>query len=65
MNNHKSFLDIDIKKLLLKTSKPCIFVDCWSMFQKIENENGIIYSGIGINPLSDVHLEKKLSSYTK
>jgi UDP-N-acetyl-D-mannosaminuronate dehydrogenase len=65
MNNHKSFLDLDIKKLLLKTSKPCIFVDCWSMFKKIENEEGIIYSGIGINSMSDLRLEKNLSNITK
>jgi len=65
MNNHKSFLDLDIKKLLLKTSKPCIFVDCWSMFKKIKNENGIIYSGIGINSMSDLRLEKNLSNIYK
>ena len=58
MNNHKSFLDLDIKKLLLKTSKPCIFVDCWSMFKEIENEKGVIYTGVGINSLSSYHLEK-------
>ncbi len=58
MNNHKSFLDLDIKKLLLKTSKPCIFVDCWSMFKEIENVKGIIYTGVGINSLSSYHLEK-------
>jgi len=65
MNNHNSFLDLDIKTLLLKTSKPCIFVDCWSMFKKIENENGIIYSGIGINSMSDLRLEKNLSNIYK
>ena len=65
MNNHSSFRDLDIKKLLLKTSKPCIFVDCWSMFKKIENQNGIIYSGIGINSMSDLRLEKNLSNIYK
>jgi nucleotide sugar dehydrogenase len=48
MNNHKSYLTLDLKQLLNKTSKPCIFVDCWGMFRDILKEDGIIYTGVGV-----------------
>ena len=49
MNNHKSFMDLDIKRFVKESSKPCVFVDCWSMFKKLANEEGIIYTTIGGN----------------
>lgn len=49
MNNHESYNSFNMKKLLSKSSKPCIFVDCWSMFKDLSKEEGIIYTGIGLD----------------
>ncbi len=49
MNNHKSYRDLNMKELLRKASKPCLFVDCWSMFQEISFEKEIIYTGVGVD----------------
>jgi nucleotide sugar dehydrogenase len=49
MNNHKSYSSIPISQLLKKTSKPCVFVDCWSMFENIAAESDVIYTGVGID----------------
>lgn len=50
MNNNKSYLSLDIEKLLDTTSKPCLFVDCWNMFRTIANKGEkIIYTGVGID----------------
>ena len=50
MNNHKVYKNMDIQKLLKTTSKPCLFVDCWRLFDKklFENSSEIKYTGIGI-----------------
>ena len=50
MNNNKFYKNLDILPLLKKSSTPCLFVDCWRLFNKqiFENDNSIIYSGIGI-----------------
>jgi len=48
MNNHESYLSLEIANLLEKTKKPCIFVDCWSMFKKISRRKDIVYTGVGI-----------------
>lgn len=48
MNNHKSYTKLDMKNLIKSTSKPLIFVDCWSMFKEIQKEGGIVYTGIGV-----------------
>lgn len=49
MNNHKSYSSIEIKKLLSTCSKPCVFVDCWNMFEKISSYDEIIYTGVGLD----------------
>ena len=47
-NNNKSYSKYDIKQLMKKTNKPCVFVDTWSMFQELSNMEDIIYTGVGI-----------------
>ena len=49
MNNHKSYHSLNVKELLRSSSKPCVFVDCWSMFRDLVKEDGIIYTGVGID----------------
>lgn len=49
MNNHKSYLDLDIKRFIKESSKPCVFVDCWNMVKELSNEEGVIYTTIGGN----------------
>jgi len=49
MNNHKSYSSLPISQLVKKTSKPCVFVDCWSMFENISTEKDVIYTGVGID----------------
>ena len=49
MNNHKSYLSLNIKNLIQMTSKPCVFVDCWSMFDNLASEKDVIYTGVGID----------------
>jgi len=50
MTNHKNYRNLDILSLLDKTSKPCIFVDCWRLYDKIlfENNKDVTYTGLGI-----------------
>ena len=50
MNNHMAYRDLDILKLLKKSSQPCIFIDTWRLFERkiFEKKDSIIYSGIGI-----------------
>ena len=50
MNNHKNYRNLDILTLLERSSKPCIFVDCWRLYDKkiFEKNKSVIYSGIGI-----------------
>jgi UDP-N-acetyl-D-mannosaminuronate dehydrogenase len=50
MNNHMAYRGLDILKLLKKSSRPCIFIDSWRLFDRkiFEKNQSIIYSGIGI-----------------
>tara|TARA_B100000029_G_C17598498_1_gene964985 strand:+ start:2013 stop:3317 length:1305 start_codon:yes stop_codon:yes gene_type:complete len=50
MNNHMSYRKLDILKLLKSSSKPCIFIDTWRLFDRkiFEKNESVIYSGIGI-----------------
>ena len=50
MNNHKNYKNLDIQKLFQNSSKPCIFVDCWRLFDKrmFENNPNVKYTGVGI-----------------
>jgi len=49
VNNHKNYQNLDILSLLNTASKPCLFVDCWRIFDKKLFENSdVIYSGVGI-----------------
>ena len=50
MNNHKNYRKLDILSLLKKSSTPCIFIDCWRLFDKkiFKKNESIIYTGIGI-----------------
>jgi len=50
MNNHKFYRNLDIIELLKNSSKPCIFIDCWRLYDKnmfLDSPN-IEYSGVGI-----------------
>lgn len=49
MNNHRSYSDMNINKLLGKMKKPGLFFDGWNMFnsQEIQNVSGIVYASIG------------------
>ena len=49
MNNHRSYSDMNINKLLGKMKKPGLFFDGWNMFnpQEIQNISGIIYASTG------------------
>ncbi len=54
MNNNASYLSLNLKELLDKTARPCLFVDCWNMFREnvkkyMETDKGIFYTGIGID----------------
>lgn len=50
MNNHRLYKNLDIFSLLQYSSRPCIFVDCWRLFDKniFHNDPKIIYSGLGV-----------------
>tara|TARA_B100000989_G_scaffold299039_1_gene292361 strand:- start:10313 stop:12016 length:1704 start_codon:yes stop_codon:yes gene_type:complete len=50
MNNHRSYSNLNIYKLLNSMNKPAIFYDGWNMFldKEINKNPGIIYSGIGV-----------------
>jgi len=48
MNNHNSYLNLDMTSLLAKVSKPCLLVDTWKMFGDLDVD-GIIITSIGIN----------------
>ena len=50
-NNHKFYEKLDITSLLKKSSNPCLFVDCWRLFDKkvFQDNKSIIYSGIGVD----------------
>ena len=50
-NNHKFYRKLDIMSLLKKSSNPCLFVDCWRLFNKkiFQDNKSIIYSGIGVD----------------
>lgn len=50
MNNHKNYKNLDIQKLIHSSSKPCLFVDCWRLYDKriFEDCTDIIYTGVGI-----------------
>lgn len=48
-NNHKSYLDLDIYKLISKMNKPSYFFDMWGQFDSFEIKKlkGVIYWGLG------------------
>ena len=50
MNNHRNYRNLDMIKLLKKSSNPCVFIDCWRLYDKkmFEKSESIKYSGIGI-----------------
>ena len=51
LNNHKSYLDIDIYSLIKSMKKPSIFIDTWHIFEpsEIKQLKGVLYGGIGVN----------------
>jgi len=51
MNNHKSYKNMDIFELLSSSSKDCVFVDGWHVFDPydIGTVNSVRYRGIGCN----------------
>lgn len=48
MNNHRSYLDMDILGLTNLMSKPALLFDCWHLFPcaEIERVEGIVYEGL-------------------
>ena len=50
MNNHKNYKKLDVVALLKTSNKPCLFIDCWRLFDKkiFYNSNDVIYSGLGV-----------------
>lgn len=48
-NNHDSYLDLDIYKLIKKMKKPSYFLDMWSQFDSMEMKKlkGVVYWGLG------------------
>ncbi len=49
MNNHLSYKELDIQKLLKSASNDCIFYDAWHLFEpaKISLINKVIYQSVG------------------
>ena len=49
MNNHDSYYNINLDKLLDKTENPCFFIDGWNMFSPLElrEKKHIRYGGVG------------------
>ena len=49
MNNHRSYIDMDILGLLELMNRPALFLDAWSLFphKEIESVKGIFYGGLG------------------
>ena len=45
LNNHKSYLDIDIYSLIKSMKKPSIFIDTWHIFNlsEIKQLKGVLY----------------------
>lgn len=54
MNNHLSYLNWDLKKLLPSLNAPALFFDSWGMFSqgKIHEYPGILYAAIGVGTFS-------------
>ena len=48
MNNHRKFESLDIEKLILMASNPCVFVDGWNSFTNLSSHANLIYTGVGI-----------------
>lgn len=48
-NNHKSYTDLDIFKLISKMKKPSYFIDMWGQFDSFEIKKlkGVVYWGLG------------------
>lgn len=48
-NNHKSYMDLDIYRLISKMNKPSFFLDMWGQFDSIEMKKlkGMVYWGLG------------------
>ncbi len=48
-NNHHSYLDLDIYKLIKKMRKPSYFFDMWNQFDSMEMKKmrGVVYWGLG------------------
>ena len=51
LNNHKSYLDMDIYSLIKSMKKPSIFIDTWHIFEpsEIKQLKSVLYGGIGVN----------------
>ena len=50
MNNHNAYKKLDIVSLLKNANKPCLFIDCWRLYDRkiFSNSQDIIYSGLGV-----------------
>ena len=51
LNNHKSYQDLNIFKLIKKMNKPGIIIDTWKVFNPIEikSNKNILYGGLGFD----------------
>lgn len=50
LNNHRSYLDLDLFEICSKMNKPALFYDAWRMFEKelFKNIGDIHYIGVGL-----------------
>ena len=51
LNNHKSYQELNIFKLIKKMNKPGIIIDTWKIFNPIEIKSikNILYGGLGFD----------------
>ena len=51
LNNHKSYQDLNIFKLIKKMNKPGIIIDTWKVFNpmEIKSNKNILYGGLGFD----------------
>lgn len=51
LNNHKSYSQINLTKMLALMNKPAVFIDTWNNFNplQIKQHNDVLYGGLGNN----------------
>ncbi len=51
LNNHKSYSNMNLTKMLSLMNKPAVFIDTWNNFNplQIKQHNDVLYGGLGNN----------------